>query len=547
MNQLQGQGNFSIPGLKWLHQEPSFSFFIVLAVVMQLLRSAAAYLGQCSSILLGVKIQTELQESIYRKILNFSFACAHRFKSGDLLEYAKMPTTATMPLMVGLNMILVSALAVAISLTMMLYLSPVLTCGVVFLFGVVIFSQKKIIRWLSRVSEFHSNHILEFGKHTVQSLNGLRVIHIFCRQNTVLQRIFHILQKLASEMKLLAFLSNAIPSINEIVGVSLVAIFLVAGQWLLSENALPLLLTFVVMLYRTNARVQNFLMGLSSFASQWGQLLKIEYIMSDADKEFVSDEGMEFPSLQREIEFRDVILRYEGRREEAIQKIRLTLYKGETVALVGPSGAGKSSLLDLLLQLYNPTAGAILVDGIDLRQFRMSSWREKIGMVSQDTFIFNETIEENIRFGKLDATTEEVIAAAKMADADRFIQFLPDGYQTVLGERGFRLSGGQRQRIALARALIRDPEILILDEATSSLDSHSERLIQKTLRQFYGKKTILVVAHRLSTIFHSDKILFLDKGCLKEMGTHAELLALNGGYAHLWELQSKKIEETILL
>jgi len=192
------------------------------------------------------------------------------------------------------------------------------------------------------------------------------------------------------------------------------------------------------------------------------------------------------------------------------------------------------------LRLYSPTEGSILVDKTPIQKCDVGSWRQKFGVVSQESFIFNETIEENIRFGMPNADIEMIINIAKMIGAHQFISNLPDGYQTILGERGHRLSGGERQKIALARALIRDPEVLVLDEATSNLDSHSEKFVLDVLTEFRGKKTIVVVAHRLSTIFDADKIIVLEKGRVIEEGTHDGLIEMNGRYAFFWNVQSQK-------
>jgi ATP-binding cassette subfamily B protein/subfamily B ATP-binding cassette protein MsbA len=207
------------------------------------------------------------------------------------------------------------------------------------------------------------------------------------------------------------------------------------------------------------------------------------------------------------------------------------------VALVGSSGAGKSSLADLLVGLYEPTEGQMLVDGTPLADFDLISWQQQLGVVSQDTFLFNATIAENISHGSPNATRAQIVEAAEKAQAAGFISDLPDGYDTLIGERGYLLSGGQRQRLSLARAILRDPELLILDEATSALDTQSERLVQQAIDQFERQHTVLVIAHRLSTIVKADLICVLDKGQIVEQGNHQELLEKHGIYAGLWRQQ----------
>jgi ATP-binding cassette subfamily B protein/subfamily B ATP-binding cassette protein MsbA len=218
--------------------------------------------------------------------------------------------------------------------------------------------------------------------------------------------------------------------------------------------------------------------------------------------------------------------------------VSLTLPKGQMLALVGPSGAGKTSIADLLCGLYTPTAGQIWIDCTPLGELDLASWQQRLGVVSQDTFLFNATISENIAFGTPGATQAQIEAACQAAQAEDFIENLPHGYATLVGERGYRLSGGQRQRLSLARAILRQPELLILDEATSALDSQSERLAQQAIERFERNHAVLVIAHRLSTIVRADQIVVLEGGRVVQRGTHSSLLAEGGLYQQLWQQQS---------
>ncbi len=221
----------------------------------------------------------------------------------------------------------------------------------------------------------------------------------------------------------------------------------------------------------------------------------------------------------------------------SLSNIDIDIRAGETVAIVGPSGAGKTSLFQLLLRFYDPQQGTILLDGVDIRQLDLHVLRDAIGIVPQDTVIFSADALENIRYGRADATHDEVIAAAKLAAAHEFIERLPEGYRSFLGERGVRLSGGQRQRIAIARALLKNPPLLLLDEATSALDAESERLVQTALEAAMVDRTTLVIAHRLATVQRADRILVMEHGRIVETGTHASLIAQGGLYASLAKLQ----------
>ena len=245
----------------------------------------------------------------------------------------------------------------------------------------------------------------------------------------------------------------------------------------------------------------------------------------------------ELTGLKEKIEFRDVHFTYDGERE-VIDGISFEIRRGQTVALVGPSGGGKSTLSELLPRFYDPSAGEILIDGISLRDYTQESVRAHMSVVAQDTVLFNDTIENNIGMGKRGATHEEVVEAAKVANADCFIRECTDGYGTNIGDRGVKLSGGQRQRLSIARAVLKNPDILILDEATSALDTESEKLVQDALNNLLKGRTSVVIAHRLSTIHNADLIVVVDHGRIAEQGTHNELMERNGIYAKLIEMQS---------
>ena len=277
----------------------------------------------------------------------------------------------------------------------------------------------------------------------------------------------------------------------------------------------------------------------------------IQKAMASADRVFGvldMDEGLYnkenavvMPPIKGKVEIKDVTFSYtEG--EPALEHLNITAEPGQMIALVGPSGSGKSTIANLLPRFYDVDSGAILIDGMDVRDVTMASLREQIGIVPQETMLFSTTVMENIRYGRLEATDEEVIAAAKAANADEFIQDLPDKYNTELGERGLNLSGGQRQRMAIARAILKNPAILILDEATSALDTESEKIVQEALDKLMVGRTSFVIAHRLSTIFNADQIFVVEDGRLKEHGTHDELLARGGLYKTLYDIQFRQGE-----
>jgi ATP-binding cassette subfamily B protein/subfamily B ATP-binding cassette protein MsbA len=528
--------------LRDLSQHQLFIFCIVLAVIVQGVRSAVHFLGQYVTVVLTNQIQIDAQARVYRQILRLSFPCASRYKIGDLIEYARTPTTIIHVVMDALNRLVVSAFMIGASLVTMWLLSPSLTAVTALLFIFFASLQRSIIRRITTGSQELSSHMVEFSKHTVQSLHGIRAIHTFDRQSSVLEKIHATLGHLARSSKKLSLLNHSIVSINELVSISLVSLCLIVGSaFLTAEGAfvLPLLLTFITVTYRLATRVQIALSAVGAIAGNMGPLARLKEILANHDKEFAPQGGLPFPGLSHRITFQRVSLKYVADQEAAIDDVSFEIPRGKMVALVGASGAGKSSITDLLLRLYEPTAGEILIDGTPLRSYSVSEWRQALGVVSQDTFIFNDTIEENIRFGYEGASAEDVAEASRAAGAHEFIARLPNGYQTLVGERGYCLSGGERQRIALARALVRKPQILILDEATSNLDSLSEKWVQHSLERFQQERTIIVIAHRLSTIVHVDHIFVFDRGRVVEQGTHRSLLEQQGTYASFWHMQAQ--------
>ncbi|MBQ3833952.1 MAG: ATP-binding cassette domain-containing protein [Elusimicrobia bacterium] len=244
----------------------------------------------------------------------------------------------------------------------------------------------------------------------------------------------------------------------------------------------------------------------------------------------------ELNEFSKDIVYKNVVFSYE-QDKTILKNVSLDIKKGQTVAFVGPSGSGKSTIANLILRFYDVNSGEILVDGTNIKNIQIKSLRDKIGTVSQDVFLFNNTIKYNISYGKLDATDEEIEAAAKAANAHKFISNLPEGYNTLIGERGMKLSGGEKQRIAIARAMLKNPPILVLDEATSALDSESEKLVQEAIENLMKNRTVILIAHRLATVRNADKIVVIDRGTIAETGTHTELLAKNGVYAKLCNMQ----------
>jgi ATP-binding cassette subfamily B protein/subfamily B ATP-binding cassette protein MsbA len=310
----------------------------------------------------------------------------------------------------------------------------------------------------------------------------------------------------------------------------------------LTVGSLVMFLSYLVALLGPIATLANSATGLQSNLAGLDRILDLldetEEMPDRPNAKFVSPE-----TTQGAISFQNVSFAYANTTEPVLKDVSIDVRAGEMIALVGPSGAGKTTLCNLVARFYDPSAGAILLDGADLRDIKLDSFRRLLGIVEQDTFLFDGTIAQNIAYGKREATIDDIRRAAELANAHEFIAQLPDQYDSIIGERGVKLSGGQRQRLTIARALLADPKILILDEATSNLDTESEQLIQSSLRELLSGRTTFVIAHRLSTITHADLIVAIDKGEIIETGTHEELMAKSGFYFDMVQRQRKSFEQ----
>ncbi|WP_242067630.1 ABC transporter ATP-binding protein/permease [Leptolyngbya sp. FACHB-711] len=524
-----------------LSQGQQFLGFLGLAVLLQALLALSNYANKVSTAYLSARAQPQVTGRVFEQIMSFSFACASHYKIGDLLMFSNSAAPTVDGQIQCLNGLVVSLSFTIVYAVVLISLSPALALVAVLLALVVIVVQQRLLPRLRAVAHQLNSAQVELSKRMTENIQALRLLHTFGTQQRSTDEVIYLLRDVQDQLQRRArilFLPDPILDVLPILSLAILAALAFAMSDT-PETILPLLLTFLLALQRLSIRLRLVAGVFTQLADSSANIQRLNTILETSDKQFALVGGKPLESLQTDICFEKVSLSYANDQTYALGGVTFKIPKNQVTALVGQSGAGKSSIVDLLIGLYQPTQGQITVNGKALQHYNQSSWRQHIGVVSQDTFIFNSSILDNLRYGAPETTFEEVVAAAKAAQAHSFILNLPEGYETTVGERGYRLSGGQRQRLALARAILKQPEILILDEATSALDSESERLIQQALAEFQQDRTVIVIAHRLSTIVEADQILVLEKGQLVEAGSHRTLIQKQGRYAHYWSLQTQ--------
>ncbi|MCS5698493.1 ABC transporter ATP-binding protein/permease [Cyanobium sp. FGCU-52] len=528
-------------GLNALPRNELFLLLLGLAVLLKLLQSVAMYLGSVGMGYYGARTSSRLQAMIHSFILSLSFPCSSRYRVGDLLFVGGSGPGAVMTEIKAVSGLVLTILMAITYLVVLLTLSPWLLVAALIMGGILALVQQQILPRLRSYSFLGTELNRELSSRITENIQGLRLLHTSGQLDQADRDVLSRSISIEANSRAASRVASITGPVTIFLPILMIAA--IAGLSLLlfsnrNSGILPSLVTFVLALQRLNGSFGNISGALGSLNANAAPLDLLNKLLEPSDKEFRSRGGIPFQELRQGIALRNVSLQYTPDLPPALSGIDLDLPRGSTVALVGSSGAGKSSIADLLCGLYTTNQGEILIDNTPLEQIDLISWQQRLGVVSQDTFLFNASIADNISFGTPNATRAQILAAAEKAQAAGFISDLPKGFDTLIGERGYRLSGGQRQRLSLARAILRDPELLILDEATSALDTKSERLVQQAIDQFERQFTVLVIAHRLSTIVKADLICVLDKGQIVEQGNHQQLLEKQGIYSGLWKQQT---------
>ena len=497
-------------------------------------RAVFSYLGRYCAKLCEIGLVDTLRKRIFKQFQSFSLSYYTQKRSGELINtFSAEVSHLSFAFNELINFVTKSCVILAYTCAMFV-ISWQLTLVTVLLFSLLAAAASNWIRRVRQASFEMTSSGGELAAKTTEFIGGIRTVQAFWTQEFESKRFNEVAQKFANAWLKASTISGLLqPLIEALATTILVAMILVAVSTLISSGILNVvsLLAFLFALFRLLPIIAHMNSSWGLIAMNSGALGAVEELLRTDNKAYLTDGTKNFPGLKQAIELVNLNFGYDN-NQLVLHDINLTIERGQTVALVGASGSGKTTLADLLVRFYDPTSGKILIDKVDLRQYSLGSLRNNIAVVSQDTFIFNTSVRENIAYGLENIDDEAILEAAKGANASEFIAELPQGFDTKLGDRGVRLSGGQRQRIAIARALLRNPEILILDEATSALDSVSERLVQQSLEKLAYGRTAIAIAHRLSTIFKADKVIVLEHGRIVEQGGYQELLNRKG---KLWK------------
>ena len=512
----------------------------IVTIFVSLLSNLFRYMGALTVENMRTRTLQRMRNEMFSKVVDMNVGYFSDQRKGDIISkitsdvgVVQFCITNTLQVAFREPFLIIGYTVMMVAISWELALFSVLFLPVV---ALIIGSIVKRLRHPARTSQ---QRMGELVSTLDESLSGIKVIKSYNATGYVKQKFYDLSEDLARLTLSMARRQQLASPMSEFLGISAVGVILVFGGSLVFKDALSPegFIAFIAMFSQITRPVRTFIDQFSNINQGIAAGERIFSII-DAQSEIQDKPGaIELDGLKDKIEFRDIHFSYDGSRE-VIEGISFEIKRGETVALVGPSGGGKSTLSELIPRFYDVKAGDILIDGVSVRDYTQDSLRAHMSVVAQDTVLFNDTIEGNIAMGKAGATHDEIVEAARIANADCFIQEAPEGYQTNIGDRGVKLSGGQRQRLSIARAVLKNPEILILDEATSALDTESEKLVQDALNKLLVGRTSVVIAHRLSTIHNADKIIVVDHGRVAEQGTHTELLAKGGIYAKLIELQS---------
>jgi len=513
----------------------------VFLIVMTAFKVGTSYLGSYFMIPIRTGVLRDLRNQLYRKIISLPIGFFTAERKGDIMSRMTGDVVEVeSSIMSSLDMMFKNPITILFYLGVMFAMSWELTLFVLLLLPFSGWLIGKIGKSLKKRSTLGQEQTGELLSQIEETLGGLRVIKAFNAEHKLEARFGALNEKLRRTFMRLNRRYDLAHPVSELLGTVVIAILLWFGGVLILGNKSSIdaaeFIYYIVIFYSIIAPAKDLSKASYSIQKGLASLERVDKILKSESTIKEPEKAQTMKPFSDKIEFRNLSFRYQT--DWVLQDINVVVPKGKTVALVGQSGSGKSTLVDLLPRYYDPVKGEILMDGVNIKNFKAYDLRSQMGNVNQEAILFNDTFFNNIAFGVENATLEQVIDAAKIANAHEFIMATENGYDSTIGDRGSKLSGGQRQRVSIARAILKNPPILILDEATSALDTESEKMVQEALENLMLNRTTLVVAHRLSTIKRADEICVLHEGKIVERGKHDELIALDGYYKRLCDMQS---------
>ncbi len=505
----------------------------LLLLAVETGKAVAKYISGRLGYKFKIKVDKHLRMKCFESLMSAGLKYVHREKIANLFTIINNFTGNTSQVVYLFVTMVPDTFLVLVSFAILLSISVKMTLVTFFFSLITVWALGSLTNLTKRLGREANQAGVKLNHTGFEVLSSMVLIRVFAREKDVEKRFESAVDDVQDKAYKKGLLEAAISPLATTMLVLIVVILLIVSTYILqveAEHWLEMLGLFLVVFSRLGGPLGRINLQRTQIVASAHSVQMVKEFIDSQDKEVLAEGDIQFDGLKKEIEFDHVRFGYDETEEEVLKDVSFKIPQGKMTAIVGGSGSGKSTLIALISRLYDVNSGRILIDGVPVQDFKARSWRSKIGIVTQNTILFNDTLLSNIKFGKPEATFLEVESAVRLANAESFIKRMKEAYQTQLGDRGIRLSGGQAQRVAIARAILIEPQILLLDEATSALDTGSERQVQKAIDEVSRNRTVVVVAHRLSTIRNADNILVLEEGRLVEQGTHEQLLEKQGVY-----------------
>ena len=518
-----------------------FRWVAIAMVITTLLKGLLTYVSNVGTFQLQTKVIKYYRVLSFEQLMNVGIGFINQGRQSHFQAIAVTMTEQIGSMVSILGLLIPKLFTMVVLLTLLIMLSWKMTLISILMVLAASLLLYRLVHSSEQIGRKHTENIKNLNNVVLDTLLGMKVIRLFNREKHLMNRFDQDVNEYNNNLLALAKVRSSMQPIFETIGILCLSSILIVGSLIFTNNqtaSMEVILTFCLIFFRMLQPALAINQARVDLKSLLPSFEEVNKFLESQGKLYLSNGSRDIQKFNNTIEWRNVSFRYNSQQAFVLNNISFSIARGTKVGVVGSSGSGKSTLGELLLRFYDPQEGDIFIDGKDLKQYDQYSWRRIIGVVSQDIFLFHDTIAANIAFANPNVDENRIIEASKRAHAHEFIQNLPQGYQTLIGDRGVLLSGGQRQRIAIARAILNDPQILLFDEATSALDTESEKIVQLALDEVGRNKTVITIAHRLSTVVDSDQIIVMEAGKVVQRGKHQQLLNQEGLYRQLVQMQN---------